>query len=77
MVTALAFMGRQSSRAPTAWGILERWLSRAAWWVKRGDAHGDLVVAHKEELVRDVLISASLGCHNPDIARSQAPKGRD
>lgn len=56
---------------------MERWLSRAAWWVKRGDAHGDLVVAHKEELVRDVLISASLGCHNPDIARSQAPKGRD
>lgn len=44
--------------------------------MNRGDAHGDLVLPHKEELLRDVLISASLGCHSQETVGSQAPKGR-
>lgn len=44
--------------------------------MNRGDAHGDLLLPHEEELVRDVLISASLGCHSQETGGSQAPKGR-
>lgn len=44
---------------------------------REGGAHGDLVLPHEEELVRDVLISASLGCHSQETVVSQAPKGRD
>lgn len=32
-----------------------------------GDAHGDLVLPHKEGLAGDVLLSASLGCHSREI----------
>lgn len=45
--------------------------------MNREDVHGDLVQAHKEELVRDVLLNAGLGCHNQEIVGSQAPMGRD
>lgn len=53
-------LARQRNKVPAAWSILRRLLSRAAWWARKGDAHLDLVLANKEELVRDVIISVSL-----------------
>lgn len=36
-----------------------------------GDAHGELLLPHREGLARDELLSASLGCHSREIAGSR------
>lgn len=60
--------GQAKQRAPAVWGIWEGWLSRAAWWVNWGMLTGTW---SQEELGRDVLIGARLGCHSQEIAGSR------
>ena len=73
----LAFPGRgtqQDAKSPGGfWSVLGELLSTAARWATKGNANLDLILTSKEELVRDVKVSVSLGCRDTEMGGSHVP----